>query len=128
MPDTPDPLAGLDGPPELLARIRNRLATQQATADSAPAPAVDAGTRPSQRHAGIHALLDLLDAAAANGERSVDVTDEDGRTVRLVISRLEEERLRTYGRSGPAVATVLQAVGLLMQWRAWDADEAARHG
>jgi len=99
---------------------------QQAMADSAPTPATDAGKRPNVRHRGIHALLDALETAVARGDRTVDVTDETGRVVRVSVSRAEEERLRTYGRSGPAVATLLDAVGLLLEWRAWDAQKAAR--
>lgn len=125
---TPDPLAGLTGPPELIERIRQRLATQQTIAESAPTPASDAGKRPNVRHTAVNELLDMLETAVARGSRDVSITDETGEVVRVTITRAEEERLRTYGRSGPAVTTLVDVVALVMQWREWELQTALRRG
>lgn len=72
-------------------------------------PVPDAVTnkeRPNPRHTGIHELLDLVDAGKPLPGG-------------IVLSAEEEEGLRTYGRSGPAVDDVGKACELVLTWRGW---------
>lgn len=111
--------AQVSGPPEVVARIRRVMDAGAAAEAAAPTPATDQGRRPSPRHAGIHELLDLLDAAKAAGTREVEVPDRAGQTIKLRVTPEEEEQLRTTGLSGPPIDTLAKAVDQLLLWREW---------
>lgn len=97
--------ATVSGPADLLARVAQGL--DAADEQDAPIPSAIANAeRPNPRHTGIHELLDLVDAGKSLPGG-------------IVLSAEEEEGLRTYGRSGPAVDNIGKACELVLTWRGW---------
>lgn len=96
----------VSGPADKLAAIVAALnAGGTAQSEAAAHPAIIEKQRPNQRHVGIHRLLDIVDRGEFEAR------------YRFRLEPDEELGLRTYGRSGPPVATVDEAIDLVLRWR-----------
>jgi transcriptional regulator with XRE-family HTH domain len=85
----------VSGPPATLSLILQGLADPQS---SSPEDIIASGIRPNPRHAGLHKLLDAIDDGTYMEWFGLALTPED------------EAALRTYGRSGPPVQSVAEAL------------------
>ena len=103
----------VEGPADKLADLLRRV-QQDAAPDDADRPAIQEGLHPNPRHTGVHQLLDLHEAGELKKAWGIE------------LSAAEEEGLRTYGRSGPAVQTVRQAIDVILQWREWEIRDKLR--
>lgn len=83
------------GPADLVQRVLQGLADPQ---PSSPEDIIASGIRPNPRHAGLHKLIDAIDDGTYMERFGLALTPED------------EAALRTYGRSGPPVATTSEAL------------------
>lgn len=98
----------LSGPADKLEAILATVREQQEQEAAGEHPAIDEGRVPNVRHSGVHELLRLQEAGELKSKYGLE------------LSREEEEGLRTYGRSGPAVDTVEKAIEVVLQWREWE--------
>lgn len=107
----------VSGPSETLAAIVSGLQERQgADAQVRAQPAMVERRRPNERHTGIYEALDLLERDELKARTGLELTAE------------EELSLRTYGRSGPAVDTLDEAVRVVLQWRSWGRPTPANDG
>jgi transcriptional regulator with XRE-family HTH domain len=91
---------------EILAGMAARTALSDADTIALSAPEMqEPKARPSERHTGLHVLLDAVDAGEFERRYGFPLTPND------------ELGLRTYGRSGPAVTTEAEALGLVARWQ-----------
>lgn len=96
----------VSGPADKLAAIVAALDAQKAREpDLSKDPAIVNRLRPNDRHKGALDLLDIVDRGEFEAR------------FKFALEPPEEIALRTVGRSGKAIETVEEAMGLVLRWR-----------